>query len=73
MAGRMNVGHDASPNGPAWKPRLMKAYAEGRAVRKAGGADTDNPEDNLGTPLEAAWNRGFNGGLTAGFKFETTV
>ena len=39
--------------------RESRAYAEGRAAAIAGGLVTDNPEDGLGSPAEAAWDRGF--------------
>lgn len=57
--------------GAGLKPRLIRAYAEGRRVGRAGGAATDNPEDGAGTPLEAAWDYGFVHQADAAYQFET--
>lgn len=58
MAGKMLGYADATGLGSGWKPRLTRAYAEGRAVGKAGGAATANPADGKGNELEKAWDHG---------------
>lgn len=74
MAQKHDIGYSGATGlGPGWKPRLTRAYAEGRAVGKAGGADTDNPEDTLGTDLEKAWDEGFDNAADADYQFETAV
>ena len=61
---------DATGLGPGWKPRLTRAYAEGRVVGIAGGAATLNPEDGRGTPLEAAWDHGRTNAGDSAYKRE---
>jgi len=73
MAGKMIGYSDATGLGAGWKPRLMKAYAEGRAVAAAGGAATANPEDGDGTPLEDAWDHGFDNIAEASYQRETAT
>lgn len=62
---------DATGLGPGFRPRLSKAYAEGRAVSLAGGAATDNPADGLGNDLEKAWDHGFDNSADADYKRDT--
>lgn len=71
MAGRFEGYMGATGLGPGLKFRLVRAYAEGRKVGKDGGAATANPEDNLGTDLEKAWDYGFNNQANAAFQYET--
>jgi hypothetical protein len=71
MAGKFIGYMGATGLGPGLKFRLVRAYAEGRRVGKAGGAGTDNPYDNIGNDAEKAWDYGFGNQADAGFKFET--
>jgi len=71
MAGKFVGYSGATGLGPGWKPKLTRAYAEGRAVGRAGGLATANPEDTKGTPLEKAWDYGFDNQANAAFKYET--
>ena len=56
---------DATGLGPGYKPRLTRAYAEGRVAANA----TDNPEDTKGTALEKAWDQGFTNKASADYKY----
>ena len=71
MAGKMLGYADATGLGPGRKPRLIRAYAEGRAVGKGGGAATANPDDGKGSELEKAWDHGFDNQANAAYKRET--
>ena len=71
MAQKKGIGYaGATGLGPAWKPRLMKAYAEGRRVGIDEGDATDNPEDGLGTDREKAWDEGFDNAADADYRHE---
>lgn len=59
--------------GAGIKPRLIRAYAEGRQVAVNGGDATDNPEDGLGTPREAAWDLGFDNADDDDYIHETGI
>jgi hypothetical protein len=66
-----NVGYKGATGlGPGYKPRLTRAYAEGRVVGIASGAATLNPEDGLGTPREKAWDHGHTNAASADYVFE---
>ena len=73
MAGKMIGYSGATGLGAGWKPRLTRAYAEGRAVGKASGAATLNPEDGKGTEREKAWDHGHTNAADAAYKFETAA
>ena len=70
MAGKMIGYNDATGLGPQWKPRLTKAYAEGRAVGIAEGDATDNPYDGLGNDAEKAWDHGFDNAADGDYQRE---
>lgn len=70
MAGKMLGYADATGLGSGWKPRLTRAYAEGRAVGIAGGAATLNPADGKGNELEKAWDHGHSNQANAAYKRE---
>jgi hypothetical protein len=71
MVGRKYESYDGATGlGAGLKFRLVKAYAEGRQVGKAGGAATDNPYDNVGNDAEKAWDYGFDNQADAAYKFE---
>jgi hypothetical protein len=70
MAGKFRGYTGATGLGPGLKLRLVRAYAEGRKVGKAGGADTDNPYDGKGNDAEKAWDYGFNNQTDSAYKFE---
>jgi hypothetical protein len=73
VAGKMIGYHDASGLGAGWKPRLTRAYAEGRAVGIASGAATLNPDDGKGTPLEKAWDHGHTNAANSAYKREVAA
>lgn len=70
MAGKMVGYADATGLGAAFKPKLTRAYADGRKVGGDGGAATLNPEDGRGSDLEKAWDHGFTNAADSAYKRE---
>jgi len=70
MAGKMQGYSDATGLGGAWKPRLTKAYAEGRADYWGGSGS--NPH-TANSPADLAHDHGYTNRGDAAYKRETAV
>lgn len=68
MAGKMVGYADASGLGAAWKPRLMKAYAEGR--RDAHGGSGSNMHA-ANSEADLAHDHGYTNRANSDYKRET--
>lgn len=66
MAGKMTGYSDASGLGWQWKPRLTRAYANGRISYPS----SSNPHTS-GTDSYLAWKHGYDNRADAAYKRET--
>jgi hypothetical protein len=76
MAGKMTgfrVYAFSSSNSGQFKPKLVRAYGEGRAVGKAGGVAGDNPFLSQNNEAETSWAFGRTGNAQSTRQYEAPV